>query len=98
MTLPDELPKEILDTLNNQQKAQLVLIGGYLEWLSTASSMEACTCEWLVHPDDLTKPKSKRRMIRTAEDHPLCPTHTAAGLIFYFLNKWPHEFPEAIAS
>lgn len=88
--MANAIPQEILDTLNDQQKAQLALIQGYLEWLEAASTIEACTCEWLIHPDDLSKPKGKQRLIRTAEDHPLCPIHTRAGFLFYFISKWPH--------
>lgn len=88
--MPVEIPQEIVDTLNHAQQAQLVLIQGYLEWMEQAGTLEVCACEWIIHPDDLEKASGKRRMMRTTEDHPLCPVHTKAGFLFYFINKYPH--------
>lgn len=60
-------------------------IGRYVRAIEIGISDELCKCDWIIHPDDLDKPKGKRRK-RRSTPHFDCPVHTREGFLFGFLE------------
>lgn len=58
----------------------------YFKAMETGVTDDWCLCTWIIHPDDVNKPKGKRRK-RLVEHHPRCPAHTKEGLVLGFI-RW----------
>lgn len=52
--LPPKQPNAIGDEYYSLPITDIpVLAAEYIKWLELATTKEACTCEWIIHPDDL---------------------------------------------
>jgi len=61
------------------------LAQAYIAGMEAEKTDDWCRCEWIVHPDDVDKPKGSRRKRRgdLAWD---CPLHTKEGFLIYFFE------------
>lgn len=60
------------------------LIAEYVTLVSESETNEFCTCEWIVHPDDVGK--TEKRRMRRGEEKPDCWIHTKQGFILGFFT------------
>ena len=60
-------------------------IADYVRALEVERTDEWCTCEWIVHPDDMNKARGLRRK-RRGETSLDCPIHTKEGFLIGFIK------------
>jgi len=61
------------------------LVTQYVDIIETDKTLNHCTCEWVVHPDDVGMPEGQRR-IRHGEPDLNCKVHTREGFILGFFT------------
>lgn len=59
------------------------LVDKYIDFIMTGPTDVVCQCEWVIHPDDVDKPKGQRRRKR-GQEHPKCMQHTKLGFLMGF--------------
>jgi len=57
----------------------------YAQAMESEKTDDWCRCEWIIHPDDVDKPKGSRRK-RRGDQAPDCPVHTKEGMLIYFFE------------
>lgn len=57
----------------------------YVKDIETQNTNKWCSCQWIIHPDDIDKPQNQRR-IRHGEPDLNCAIHTKEGFLLGFFT------------
>ena len=75
-------------------KAQVpALVTEYIAELVTSPTNKYCTCEWIVHRDDVDLPPGVKRRVRKGQTSWDCWIHTKEGMILGFFT-WVFRKPD----
>lgn len=62
------------------------LVVEYIAEIVTAPTNKYCTCEWIIHPDDIELPEGVKRRMRKGQTSWDCWIHTKEGLVLGFFT------------
>jgi hypothetical protein len=72
--------------LNLPKSKVPTLVTEYIAEITTAPTNKYCTCEWIVHPDDVELPPGVKRRMRKGTTAWDCWIHTKEGLVLGFFT------------